>query len=144
MLYINACVCIYIYIYIYNLEKWYRWSYLQCRNRDADIENRHVGPVGDGAGGTNWQSNTEICTLPCVKQLASGKPLNNKGAQLRALWWPRGWEGVGWEGGSRERGYVSLRLIHFAVQQKLAQHCKAIVLQLNINWEKEKRISEGS
>ena len=26
--------------YIWNLEKWYRWSYLQRRNRDTDVENK--------------------------------------------------------------------------------------------------------
>ena len=30
----------YIDAYIQNLEKWYRSTYLQGRNRDADIENR--------------------------------------------------------------------------------------------------------
>ena len=25
--------------YMWNLEKWYRWTYLQSRNRDTDIEN---------------------------------------------------------------------------------------------------------
>ena len=36
-----------------------------------------------------------------------------------------------WEGGSRERGiYVYLWLIHILVWQKLAQHCKSIILQL--------------
>ena len=28
----------YINTYIWNLEKWYRWTYLQGKNRDADIE----------------------------------------------------------------------------------------------------------
>ena len=33
-LYINMC--------IWNLEKSYTWTYFQGRNRDADIESRHV------------------------------------------------------------------------------------------------------
>ena len=32
----------------------------------------------------------------------------------------------------REGIYVYLQLIHFLVQQKLIQHCKAIILQLKI------------
>ena len=28
------------------LEKWYRWTYLQGRNRDADIENGRVDKGG--------------------------------------------------------------------------------------------------
>lgn len=36
------------------------------------------------------------------------------------------------EGGSRDRIYVYIELIHAVVQQKLTQHCKAIILQLKI------------
>ena len=39
ILYINACM--------WNLEKWYRWTYLQGRNRDTDIENGHVNTMGE-------------------------------------------------------------------------------------------------
>ena len=50
-----------------------------------------------------------------------GKPnedfmLISQGTLLNALWWPKT------EGNSK-------KLIHFAVQQKLTQHCKAIILQ---------------
>ena len=31
---------IYINTYMQNLEEWYRWSYLQSRNRDTDVENK--------------------------------------------------------------------------------------------------------
>ena len=34
MLYTDTCK--------WNLEKWYRWTHLQSRNRDADVENRRV------------------------------------------------------------------------------------------------------
>ena len=35
------------------------------------------------------------------------------------------------DGGPRKRGsYVNIQLIHFIVQQKLTQHCKAITVQL--------------
>ena len=27
---------------MWTLEKWYRWTYFQGRNRDADLENRYV------------------------------------------------------------------------------------------------------
>ena len=33
ILYIN------VYTYIWNLEKWCWWTYLQSRDRDADVEN---------------------------------------------------------------------------------------------------------
>ena len=32
----------YINAYIWNLEKWYRKSYLENRNRDTDVENKHM------------------------------------------------------------------------------------------------------
>ena len=38
----------YIKAYMWNLEKWYRWTYFQGRNRDADIENRYVDMRGRG------------------------------------------------------------------------------------------------
>ena len=48
-----------------------------------------------------------------------------QGTLLSALWWPK------WEGNPKKEGmYVHVWLIHFAVQQKLIQHCKAIFLQL--------------
>ena len=31
---------LYINVYVWDLEKWYRWTYFQGRNRDADAENR--------------------------------------------------------------------------------------------------------
>ena len=60
-----------------------------------------------------------------------------RGAQLGAQRRPRGVGlGVGgWEVGRevQEGGdmgiYVYLKLIHFIVQQKLTQHCKATILQ---------------
>ena len=37
---------------------------------------------------------------------------------------------VGWEGGPKGRAiYVYIQLIHFVVQQKLTQHCKATIHQ---------------
>ena len=53
-----------------------------------------------------------------------------QGAQLGALWWP---SGVGWGIGREvhEGRDICLHVadIHFVVQQKLTQHCKAIILQ---------------
>ena len=42
-----------------------------------------------------------------------------QGTLPSALWRPK------WEGNSKKGIYVYLRLIHFAPQQKLTQHCKA-------------------
>ena len=59
---------LHINTYVWNLEKWYRWTYLQGRNRDTDIENGHVDPgEGAGEGGMNWESSPDIYTPPGVK-----------------------------------------------------------------------------
>ena len=63
-----------------------------------------------------------------------------QGTQPSALWQPRG---VGWGGGvkgrlRRDGTYVYLCLIHGVIQQKLTQHCKAIILQLKINLKLKK------
>ena len=42
-------------------------TYLLGRNRDVDVENRHVDTVGRGEGGKNWESSTDIYTPPCAK-----------------------------------------------------------------------------
>ena len=60
----------YINTYMWNLEKWYRWTGLQRRNRDTDVENKHmdtkVGKWGVG-GGMNWEIGIDIYTLICIK-----------------------------------------------------------------------------
>ena len=42
----------YINAYMWNLEKWYRWSYLQSRNRDTDVENKCMDTKG---GRGRWE-----------------------------------------------------------------------------------------
>ena len=50
----------YINAYMWNLEKWYRWTSLQGRNRDTDIENKRMDVKqgkrrgGGGGGVMNW------------------------------------------------------------------------------------------
>ena len=41
---------------MWNLEKWYQWCYLQSRNRDTDVESKHIDTMVGGAGGElgNW------------------------------------------------------------------------------------------
>ena len=50
--------------YMWNLEKWYRWTYLQSRNRDTDVENKHGyqgGKVGwDELGYSGWHIYTTM------------------------------------------------------------------------------------
>ena len=53
--------------YIWNLERWYWWTYLQGSKGDTDIKKRLMDTVGEGGGGTNWESSIETYTLPDVK-----------------------------------------------------------------------------
>ena len=84
---------LYINAYIWNLEKWYRQTYLQGRNRDRDIEKGLMHRVREGESGANWETSIDMYTPPCVKQIASGKLLCNaemfRDVQSDALWWPR-------------------------------------------------------
>lgn len=67
------------------------------RNRDAAGENGRVsravgresggwGRGGAAVGRANWEIMIDMCTLPRVKQMASGNLLYSAGAQLGALW----------------------------------------------------------
>ena len=52
---------------MWNLEKWYRRSYLQSRNRDTDVENKRMDTKGEGGGGMNWEIGIDIYTLLNIK-----------------------------------------------------------------------------
>ena len=70
-------------------------------------------------------------TLPYVKQIASGKLLQSTGSSTwYFLMTQRGGVRRG-DGNSlkREGTYVYTQLIHFVVQQKLTQHCRATIQQ---------------
>ena len=62
------------WIDMWNVEKWYRLTYLQARNRDAGIENGCVGTVG-GVNRINWETRIDVWALPCVKQTVGGNLL---------------------------------------------------------------------
>ena len=50
-------------VYMWNLDKRFIWTYLQGKNRDADIGNGLVGTGREEEGGTDWESSTDIYTL---------------------------------------------------------------------------------
>ena len=52
---------------MWNLEKWYRWTYLQSRNRDTDVENKLMVTKQGSGGGMNWETGTDIYTVMCIK-----------------------------------------------------------------------------
>ena len=73
--------------FMWNLEKWYRRTYLQGRNRDTDTENKHMDTKGKR--GLGWKGSLElththydITRTYCIAQ----------GTLLSALWWTK-WEG---------------------------------------------------
>ena len=56
---------------MWNLEKWYKGTGLRGRNRDTDVENKHMDTTGGkwwgGGGGMNWEIGIDIYTLICIK-----------------------------------------------------------------------------
>ena len=63
---------------MWNLEKWHRWSYLQTRNRDTDIENKHLDTKGGEVGGMNWEFGTDIYgTTDNMSKIVSAENLLN-------------------------------------------------------------------
>ena len=58
----------YINTYIWNLEKWYRWTSLQGRNRYTDVQNKHMDTKGERVGGgMNWVIGIDTYTLIHIK-----------------------------------------------------------------------------
>ena len=88
-----------------------------------------MDPAGKECG-TTRESSTNIYTLPCVK--LPGSFCIAQGAQLGAcsvMTKTGGW-GVRGSGEAQGGGDTCAWLIHFLSQQKLKQHCDAIILQL--------------
>ena len=59
---------------MWNLEKWYRRTSLQGRNRDTGVENKLMGTMGGkprGCGGMNLEIGIDIYTLICRKQITN-------------------------------------------------------------------------
>ena len=53
---------------MWNLKKkWYRLSYLQTKNRDTDVENKHMDTKKGAVGEINWEIDIDIYTLLCIK-----------------------------------------------------------------------------
>ena len=69
---------------MWNLEKWYRWTGLQGRNRDTDVEEKHMDTkgrkqqVGGGGGVMNWAIGIDMYTLMCIKLLSNENLLYKK------------------------------------------------------------------
>ena len=67
---------------MWNLEKWYRWTSLQGRNRDTDVENKRMdtkgGKRGGVGGGKNWEIGIDIYMLICIKWITNKNLLYKK------------------------------------------------------------------
>ena len=105
----------YINAYMWNLEKRYRWTYLQSRNRDTDVENKRMDTKEregewDELGDWDWHVYTAMYGGETSESL-----LYRAG---KSTWCSV----VSYMGGKsrREGNSAYLWLIHFAVQQKLA------------------------
>ena len=53
---------------LWNLEKWYRWSYLQSRNRVTEVGDKDI--KGERRGGRNWEIGVNTYTLLCITSLS--------------------------------------------------------------------------
>ena len=74
---------------MWNLEKQYRLSYLQSRNRDTEVENKCMNTKGGRwGGGRNWAIVIDIYTLLilCTKWIISRTYCVAQGTLLNALW----------------------------------------------------------
>ena len=71
---------LYINAYMWNLEKWYRWSYLQSRKRHRHREQIYGYHGGKGGGGMDWETEIDTYTLPCTKEIAGEKLLYKTGS----------------------------------------------------------------
>ena len=116
--------------YIWNLEKWYWWTYFRAGIK-MQTEDERVDTAGVEERRMNWESSTDIYTLPCVKYTASGKLLQNTGspAQCSVMARVMGW---GWGGRKIQEGEGICMLTansHYWMA-KPAQHCHPIILQL--------------
>ena len=120
---------------MWNLAKWYRWTYLQSRNTDTDVEKecKDTGVGGSGVG-MNWEIEIEIdtCyTTRCKTDKCRGHAVEHGELYSGLCGDPNGKE-IQKRGDTRIRMADSLCrwLIHFAVEQKLTQLCRATKHQL--------------
>ena len=74
---------LYINAYMWNQEKRNRWTGLQGRNRDTDVDNKRMDTKGGkpwgGSAGMNWEFGIDLYTPICIKSITRKNLLyNNK------------------------------------------------------------------
>ena len=55
--------------YMWNLEKWYKWTYLQIRNRVTDAKNKLLVTRVKKRGGVSWETGVGIFVVAVVQLL---------------------------------------------------------------------------
>ena len=63
----------YINAYMWNLEKRYRWTYLQSRKRDTDVENKHLDTNEIRGHGMDWEIGIDMY-MCCASSLSHVQP----------------------------------------------------------------------
>ena len=80
----------------------YRYSYLQTRNRDTDVEKNIWIPRGKGGDGMTCEIGIDIYTLLIlyIKWITKENLLYAQATLLSSLWWPK------WKRNPKKRGNV--------------------------------------
>ena len=82
----------------------------------------------EGEGGAKQKSGADVDTAVCALE-SPWRLLRSTGLSSELGAGPEGWHGMGGKRLKREAASRYTRLIHFVIQQKLTQHCEAVVLQ---------------
>ena len=106
---------------------WHKWAYLWDRNGLIDIENRCVAAEGIG-GGMDWEFEISRCKLVYIEWINNNILLYSTGNYIQ-------YPVINHNGKEYEK-QIHAQHNHFAVQQKLTEHCKSTILQQN--WFKRK------
>ena len=102
----------------------HKWTYLQNRNRLTDIENRLVVAKGEGGGGgMDWEFGVSRCKLVYMEWINNRSYCIAQGTIFN----------IPWQTIMEKNMKKSIYMSHFAVQQRLIQHCKSTILQLKKN-----------
>ena len=99
---------------------------MQDSKRDTDVKNRFLDYVGEGEGGTIWETSIETCILPYVKYMTSASSMHEADYSKLVLWDnPEGWSEEGGRKGVQNGGtHVYPCLIHVDVWPKPPQYLK--------------------
>ena len=79
--------------YMWSLKIWYKWTYLQNRNRVTDVENKLMVAKGERKGGDiKWEIGIGIYTLLWNRASLVAQMVKNQPAMQETWVWSLGWE----------------------------------------------------